>query len=246
VKRGNEPARAVRVEAHVQPEALIEDLTNIDNIYKLIREEQGDRDEAKYRVDEDGIAYLYLPHFGYSPEKIGKLVEKIQKARALVVDLRDNPGGREETLSAFLGHFQTEPAVIGETISRKKKEPMKVKPQKLQLSIPLFFLVDSESSSAAEVVPRHLQLAGRAVVVGDRTAGRVTGARFYIGHTGTQTVTFYGISVAVERLVFPDGQELEGRGVTPDQVCLPAPEDLREGRDPCLARAMTLAQEKLK
>lgn len=245
VKRGSDPPRAVRVEADVQPEALVEDLTRIDNIYKLIREDQAEREKALHRVDEDGIGYLFIPHFGVSPEKITSLVEKIEKARAAVLDLRDNPGGRVDTLTTFVGHFEPEPTVIGDTISRKKTEPMKVKPRKPNLNIPLFILVDSESSSAAEVVPRHLQLAGRAVVIGDRTSGRVTAARFYVGHIGTETVTLYGVSVAVERLVFPDGQELEGRGVTPDHICVPTPDDLREKRDPCLGLALRLAAEKL-
>ncbi len=106
--------------------------------------------------------------------------------------------------------------------------------------------MDAESASAAEVFARHFQRTGRAVLIGDQTSGRVTVSETYGHSVGIDIVVVYGTQVAVARLVFPDGEELEGRGVTPDISCLPSVEDLRQERDPCLNRAYQLARESLK
>jgi hypothetical protein len=39
-----------------------------------------------------------------------------------------------------------------------------------------------------------------------------------------------------------DGKELEGRGVTPDEFCVPTSADLRVLGDPCLDHALALAR----
>lgn len=55
-----------------------------------------------------------------------------------------------------------------------------------------------------------------------------------------ETVEF-GTEIAVSKLVMADGEVLEGRGVTPDEFCVPSALDLREGKDPCLDRALAMA-----
>jgi C-terminal processing protease CtpA/Prc len=62
---------------------------------------------------------------------------------------------------------------------------------------------------------------------------------------GTKVYIDYGVQVSVAQLLFPDGENLEGRGVTPDYVVLPSGEDLREERDPMLAKAAEVAQQLL-
>ncbi|MGB7212160.1 MAG: hypothetical protein WBC97_05975 [Gemmatimonadales bacterium] len=47
------------------------------------------------------------------------------------------------------------------------------------------------------------------------------------------------IDVADFRL--PDGGRIEGVGVPPDETVLPTSDDLRDHRDPALARALSLA-----
>jgi C-terminal processing protease CtpA/Prc len=58
---------------------------------------------------------------------------------------------------------------------------------------------------------------------------------------GVQTAFFYGVSVTDADLVMADGGRLEGVGVLPDELILPTASDLAAGRDPVLARALTLA-----
>lgn len=66
-------------------------------------------------------------------------------------------------------------------------------------------------------------------------------ARGYFDQSGTETVALYGTLVATEDFPFPDGSSVESSGVYPDEVMLPSGADLRDNRDPVLARALALA-----
>jgi C-terminal processing protease CtpA/Prc len=164
--------------------------------------------------------------------------------KAMIVDLRGNHGGDLDTLSEFTGHFVSEPGTMGEIVTRKKTEPVKLKPKKPNFAtIPLFVLVDSESASAAEMFARHLQLGLQAKVVGDRRLGKVVGSRYFPERVGTDRVIPFGIQISVGKAVFPNNEVLENAGVTPDVVCLPKGEDLARNADPCLEQAVSLARK---
>jgi hypothetical protein len=60
-------------------------------------------------------------------------------------------------------------------------------------------------------------------------------------HThGQDIVITYGVSVTDSDLIMTDGKSLEGVGVVPDNLMLPAAADLAAGRDPVLAHAASL------
>jgi carboxyl-terminal processing protease len=110
-------------------------------------------------------------------------------------------------------------------------------------------LVNSNSASAAEVFAREMQLRGRAVVVGDRTAGAVMRGRWYgkrafVEVYGSDAI-YFGVSVTDADLVMSDGKSLEHTGVVPDRLLLPDAEDMAARRDPVLSRAAELLGVKL-
>lgn len=139
------------------------------------------------------------------------------------------------------GYFEDEPTILAEVEQRKKTEELKIKPERPTLRMPLFILVDSETASAGEMFARHFQRTGRAKVIGDTTSGRVNEARYFPHNSGFDVIVPYAVEVAVGRVVLPGGEELEGRGVTPDQPCIPTADDQVAGRDPCLDLAKTLS-----
>jgi C-terminal processing protease CtpA/Prc len=62
-----------------------------------------------------------------------------------------------------------------------------------------------------------------------------------LGDVSSGNMIPYGLSVTVADIVLTDGQSLEHVGVTPDVLLLPTAADLRDRRDPVLARAVELA-----
>jgi carboxyl-terminal processing protease len=106
----------------------------------------------------------------------------------------------------------------------------------------LAVLIDGRSASSAEVLARVVQLERRGTVIGDRSSGSVMGGRLFVHEIrlGVFEAVLFGVSVTVADLIASDGQSLEHAGVTPDEWLIPSIEDVAEGRDPVLARAVEI------
>ena len=66
-------------------------------------------------------------------------------------------------------------------VGRDKTESLRVKPQRPEISVPVFVMIDTESASASEMFARDLQTRKRATVIGDTSGGRVNMARIFWG-----------------------------------------------------------------
>jgi carboxyl-terminal processing protease len=137
--------------------------------------------------------------------------------------------------------FRTD-VTIATRVGRKGRDPMTAKGRgDAAFTGPLIVLVDSGSTSSAEIFARTVQLQKRGVVIGDRSAGAVMEARMHPFFQGDPVALFYQFLVTDADIVMPDGRSLEGAGVVPDEPLLPTGADLAAGRDPVLARAAALA-----
>jgi len=90
-----------------------------------------------------------------------------------------------------------------------------------------------------------MQLSGRGIVIGDKTMGAVSLARPFVQKIGADPAVFYGVQATVGHGTFPDGQDIEKVGVTPDKMCIPSTYALAQKKDPCLEMAMQALKEKL-
>lgn len=250
VQTGNEPPRAVHLEARKKVEARVLDSEHLADIWDLINESQNWSDEHRFkyaRFADDNVGYAYIRDFPYDGDTfLRNIMDILKGSKAIIIDLRSNPGGELECLKAFMGVFESQDTTVLNMVSRKKTEPMMVHPKKPSFAgVPFYILVDSETGSSAEIFARHFQKTGKATVIGDKTSGRVTVSRFFQNELGGYTAVPYGAQIGIARAVFSDGEELEGRGVTPDIACLPTGDEMRKDQDPCLSRAVVLAKEKL-
>jgi carboxyl-terminal processing protease len=206
----------------------------------LLDAESDDNDDKSYirEPNADGIATLRLRDFDFTPERMGMLFSSVEKSKGMIIDLRGNPGGSVDALASLASEFVSEPETMAEVITRKKTEPVKLKPKRSPYRGPVAILVDQESASAAEMFAKYMQLKKRATVIGDKTSGHVTASQFWSEQIGTDSLLLFGVQIGVGRIVFPDKEELEKKGVTPDTGCIPTAADLREGKDPCYGQAI--------
>jgi C-terminal processing protease CtpA/Prc len=73
-------------------------------------------------------------------------------------------------------------------------------------------------------------------------SGRVNTAQIFWEKVGASSMVAFGTEIAVAKVVMEDGEELENRGVKPDEFCIPTAQDLHQEKDPCLDRALKLAR----
>ena len=161
-------------------------------------------------------------------------------AKSLIIDLRNNGGGLVDTARTIVSQLFDRDVLVGTLLERKEEKPLSVRGRKDAFAGPVVVLIDSRSASAAEVLARVIQLEKRGTVIGDRSAGAVMTSRVFTHTLGIQSIAFYGTSITVSALRMSDGQSLEHNGVVPDEILLPTGADLAAGRDPVLARAITL------
>lgn len=105
-------------------------------------------------------------------------------------------------------------------------------PASVHYSGPLAILAGPTTGSAAEDVVAVLQQAGRAKIIGDRTAG-VTGQPLSFDLPGGGTGR-----VCTMKCRYTDGREFQGVGCEPDILVTPTIKGIEEGRDEVLDAAL--------
>lgn len=184
-----------------------------------------------------------MPEFVYDDRHLDGIMGRARRFPWLILDMRGNPGGAVAPLMRLLGRFFGERTVVGFRRRRGREEPIEVRPRRgAAYAGQIVILLDAYSASAAEIAARALQLAGKAVVVGDQSAGQVMESVYREHRVGGATrAIMYGARISINEIVMSDGGRLEGVGVTPDHPVLPTPTDLASGWDPQMAFALRLA-----
>jgi carboxyl-terminal processing protease len=240
-------ARTLDLASKVRERSKILDLSGADggrDIGQLVREGEKEREEFRGLTVEVGndILVWKMPTFSLPLDELHDALKRLRGRKTLVLDLRGNGGGYEKIMLELVGRLNRDDVPVGRTRERDKLTALVAKGSGNDaFAGDLFVLVDSRSASASEIFARSAQLTGRGKVLGDRTAGAVMRARTRGLKLGMETMTFYGVQVTEADLVMSDDGRLEHAGVIPDELVLPNASDLAAGRDPALARALTLA-----
>jgi carboxyl-terminal processing protease len=101
-------------------------------------------------------------------------------------------------------------------------------------TLPIVVVQDEFSASGAELFAAALQENGRAQVVGSRSFGKGT-----VNHA-RELSNGGAIYVSIARWLTPARNQIEGLGVTPDIEIVLTAEDIEEGRDVAIYRAIDL------
>jgi C-terminal processing protease CtpA/Prc len=233
----------------VQIEAIIASGKQIVNladstidINNYIRESEDAYTESRRQFiydQEKQFMIWQMPSFSLTPADIDSIMDKAKDKDALIIDLRNNGGGRVDTLKRMIGWFFEQDVKIGDEKTRKETKEMIAKSKgKDCYKGKVVVLVDSESGSAAEIFAKVIQLQKRGEILGDVSAGAVMESRYFPHQQGLDVVIFYGASVTIADLIMTDGKSLEKTGVVPDEKILPTAQDLADNRDPVLSKAI--------
>ncbi len=203
-------------------------------------------------IPETHIAHIRISQF--SATALPGLKDAITAAKgagaqALIVDVRNNPGGLLDQAVSVASQFLASGNVVLEARRDGSQKPYPVEEGGLAVDVPIAVLVNEGSASASEIFAGAIQDNERGVIVGQPTFG-----------TGTILSTFNlsdgsAILLGTGQWLTPGGRSLRREGITPDEiVALPtdghiltpaksgtlAPDEIEKAGDTQLARAIQI------
>ena len=172
-----------------------------------------------------GIGYLRLDGFGdTSTAEIEAALRQMEKAglKALVFDVRGNPGGYLKAALDIADKFLKKDKLIVYSEGRNKKiaprDEKRTTGPATHPDFPIIVLVDGGSASASEVVAGALQDHKRALLVGERTFGKGSVQQLiHLESTGKKAI----LKLTVAKYFLPSGRSIHRSiknrgGIIPD------------------------------
>jgi carboxyl-terminal processing protease len=187
-----------------------------------------------------GVGYIRFNAFvPLLMKKVCRALRSLHDTPGMVIDLRGNHGGLLGMIAGLTGLLDPNPSLLGSMQTRQGTSPLFAFPQSSPYNGRLVLLVDSTSQSAAEMFAAALQESGRAVVVGEITAGNVIPSAIIKLPTGA--LLQYGFA----KYLTPRGTLLEARGVIPDWIVRATRRTLLQGGDPQLIAGLKKLHERV-
>ena len=172
---------------------------------------------VKQRMEPDDIGYVRLSQFTEQADAgLKQAVKTLKqqsggKLRALILDLRNNPGGLLDQAVAISGDFINQGEIVS-TRARHTEDAQRwdAKGSDILDGLPLVVLINGGSASSSEIVAGALQDHHRAVLLGTRSFGKGS-VQTVIPLPGNGAMR-----LTTARYYTPSGRSIQGLGITPD------------------------------
>lgn len=166
---------------------------------------------------EGNIAYLHLTTFAAFniddavEDEIGRLLA--ENPQALILDLRDNPGGFLDASVNIADLFLKEGVVLYERSNNGNFDrTFESFDGDIAENIPMVVLVNQGSASASELVAGSLRDNDRAILIGSQTFGKGSVQQIRSISDGSE------LRVTIAKWYTPDDVNINDEGLTPDIV----------------------------
>jgi carboxyl-terminal processing protease len=178
-----------------------------------------------------GIGYLRIRQFQeQTAHDVEAALDRFVKngTKALVLDLRNNPGGLLTAAVEVAEKFLEDGKLVVYTEGRVRNQNMRfaAHAKKSYTELPLVVLVNHGSASASEIVAGALQDYGRAILVGTTTFGKGSVQTVIPLSDGS------GLRLTTAKYYTPKGRSIHGTGIAPD-IVVEAPKETAQ-RPPSL------------
>lgn len=173
--------------------------------------------EAKtvsYTLLDNNIGYLSISQFEEVTTKQFKAaVEDLQSQgmKGLVIDIRNNPGGLLDTVVGMLKYMLTDGLIVYTEDKQGNRKEYKGQDND-EFNLPLAVIVNGNSASASEIFAGAIQDYGKGTIIGTQTYGKG------IVQTVKPLTDGSAIKFTIAKYFTPKGQDIHGKGVTPDMV----------------------------
>jgi carboxyl-terminal processing protease len=165
----------------------------------------------------DGVGHLWINQFNNdtSVHVVEELKTMESKGlKALIIDVRDNPGGLLQSVIEIADQFleKGKPIVQSEYKDGKNKIDYAEHGANANKVYPIIVLVNKGSASAAEILAGALKQSANAVLIGETTYGKGTVQVPFNDELGDGSI----IKLTVNKWLLPDGTWIHEKGIVPD------------------------------
>ncbi len=189
--------------------------------FEMVREEIVVR-SVESRMLEDGMGYILITGFKENTcEQFMTAMETLQEQgmRALVLDLRYNPGGSVNTVYQIGDELLPEGTMVYTVDNQEKRRDYLCDAEYADL--PMVVLVNGNSASASEILAGAIKDRGVGTLIGTQTFGKGLVQRLFFLPDGS------GLHITIQKYYTPNGTSIHGVGITPDEV-VELPEEYAE------------------
>jgi carboxyl-terminal processing protease len=172
--------------------------------------------KTEFPLNDDKIGYVCITQFG---DKTGDELEaalqkfQAQGVKALILDLRWNPGGLLDEAVNVCQEFLPRGQLIVSTEGRTTIEKYFAKGDGDELhGMPIVVLVNLSSASASEIVTGCLQDLHRAIILGEKTFGKGSVQSIFPLDDGS------ALKLTTAKYYTPSHRVIHEHGITPDIV----------------------------
>ncbi|MEW6229888.1 MAG: S41 family peptidase, partial [Bacillota bacterium] len=199
------------------------------------------------KLMDGGIGHLQISSF-FGDDTLDAMTNEIdnltrQGMRALLLDLRFNPGGSLPLAIQVASKFLPAGAPVVHIVSKGGNRVTYYSGPGKKITVPIVVLVNEASASASEIVAGALQDMKAATIVGMTTFGKGLVQTIYPLSDGS------AISITTHKYLTAGGNSIDKKGVVPDVVvALPEkPPEKPEGepRDVQLDKAIEILKAKI-
>jgi carboxyl-terminal processing protease len=164
---------------------------------------------------QDKIGYVRIEEFGENTsDELDHALEGLEQAgmQALVIDLRNNPGGLLDSAVDVAGKFVPPNTVIVSTKGRTpdQTQEFRARVEREHPDYPIALLINGYSASGAEIVAGALKDLNRAILVGETTFGK--GSVQTVQPLGNGV----GLRLTMAKYYTPSMRTIHEVGVSPD------------------------------
>ncbi|MCE2852929.1 MAG: S41 family peptidase [Roseiflexaceae bacterium] len=168
-----------------------------------------------WKMLPNDVAHIHLNQFSaQATDDMQAALRSVREAnaKAIILDLRNNPGGYVDQLMNVASEFlPTDTTVLIEETRDGTRTPYTTSGSGMARDIPMVVLINNNSASAAEILAGAIKSSKRAPIVGEATYGTATVLRSFSLDSGAE------IRLGTSQWLTPEGQEVRGVGIAPTQ-----------------------------
>lgn len=177
---------------------------------------------------KDGVGVIRILRFD---EKTGELARAAAKnllaqgVKGIIVDLRNNGGGYVSAAQDVASLWLDDQVIMTERTNGQIVDTIKSERNTLLANTKTVVLINGSSASASEILAGALKEYGKATVIGEKSFGKGSVQKLFGVDNGAL------IKITVAKWYTPNGNNINGNGITPDIIIKYDEADFNKGID---------------